>query len=257
MTDQVPEQRAACSSTVQQIRLGLKDSLAVMLGLLPIGLAFGFFVTQSGFAWWWAPVFSIVIYAGSAEFIAVGVVTGGTGVLAAAVTAFMVNFRHLFYGLTFPLDNIRGRPAKLWSVYSLTDEVYAIVCSARNKTWTHTRIITVSVACWLSWWIPGIAGAVAGLALPDNLEGAEFALTALMIVLAMEAFRGNPDYSLPLSAAALAVGAGFLLPGGMLVAALSCYFIVLWVRYRCPRVDASMTLRRPTDAPDFGDKEQP
>ena len=229
---------------LSQIRQGLSDCLAVMLGLWPIGLAFGFFVTQSGFAWWWAPVFSVVIYAGSAEFIAVGVVTGATGIVAAAITAFMVNFRHLFYGLTFPLERVHGRLAKLWSVYSLTDEVYAIVCASRDKNWTHTRLLTVSVACWLSWWIPGIVGALAGLALPDNLEGAEFALTALMVVLAVEAFRGNPDYSLPVAAVLLAIGAGFLVPGGTLVVGLTGYFAFLWLRYRFPGIDGKLTWLR-------------
>ena len=68
--------------TQQEIRLGLKDSWLVGLGLVPLGLAFGLLVTQAGFAWWWAPIFSVIIYSGSMEFLAIGMVTSGFGVFS-------------------------------------------------------------------------------------------------------------------------------------------------------------------------------
>ena len=72
------------------------------MGLVPLGLAFGVLIIQTGFDWWWAPIFSIVIYAGSMEFLAISMVTSGVGPVSAALTGFMVNFRHIFYGLSFP-----------------------------------------------------------------------------------------------------------------------------------------------------------
>lgn len=88
--------------TWEQARQGVRDSALVGLGIVPLGLAFGLLITQAGFAWWWAPVFSVVIYAGSMEFLAINMVLTGVGPVSSAVTALMVNFRHLFYGLTFP-----------------------------------------------------------------------------------------------------------------------------------------------------------
>ena len=90
----------------REIRAALKDLWVVGLGLIPLGLAFGLVMTQAGFAWWWTPIFSIVIYAGSMEFLAVQLVSAGVGPLSAAVTGFMVNFRHIFYGLTLSLIHI-------------------------------------------------------------------------------------------------------------------------------------------------------
>lgn len=58
---------------------GIKDSWAVALGLVPLGVAFGLVVGQSGFAWWWAPIFSIIIYAGSMEFLALNLILTGVG----------------------------------------------------------------------------------------------------------------------------------------------------------------------------------
>lgn len=231
--------------TLQQWRAAISDSWAVGLGLVPLGLAFGVLITQSGFSWWWAPIFSIVIYAGSMEFLAIGMVTAGIGLVPAAITAFMVNFRHIFYGLTFPRHKIRSRWLRGYSTYALTDESYAIVSAKDNGAkMSGQRILAVQVLCQLAWVLPGIVGALVGTTLPAGIQGMEFALTALFVVLSWEAFTANRDYSLPLSAALLAIGFGVLLPNHMLVLALSCYFCLLLVRFWSPRLDALLTTRR-------------
>mgnify|MGYP002723060664 FL=1 len=86
---------------MDEVRAGIKDTWLVGLGLIPLGLAFGLLMTQAGYAWWWTPIFSTVIYAKSLEFLAINMVAAGIGPLSAAVTGFMVNFRHIFYGLTY------------------------------------------------------------------------------------------------------------------------------------------------------------
>ncbi len=224
------------------VRGGIAEAWPVGLGLIPLGLAFGVLVTQTGFEWWWTPVFSVLVYAGSMEFLAVGLVMAHTGLLGSAVTAFMVNFRHIFYGLTFPRDVIRGWVGRAYSTYALTDESYAIA-SARPPgapPLTGARLLTIQVFCQLLWVVPGIVGALAGRTLPEGLVGFEFALTALFTVLAMDAFRVNRDWSLPLSALAC-VGVGWLVnPGQMLVIGLILYFGLLLARVWSPRLDRAM-----------------
>ena len=68
------------------MRAGLQEAAPVFLGLVPLGLAFGVFITQLGFAWWWAPIFSVVIYAGFMEFLAPGLIGAGVGPISAAFT---------------------------------------------------------------------------------------------------------------------------------------------------------------------------
>lgn len=68
------------------MRAGLQEAAPVFLGLVPLGLAFGVFITQLGFAWWWAPIFSVVIYAGFMEFLAPGLIGAGVGPISAALT---------------------------------------------------------------------------------------------------------------------------------------------------------------------------
>lgn len=158
------------------------------LGLIPLGLAFGLLMTQSGYAWWWTPIFSIVIYAGSMEFLTINLVAAGITPLSAAVTGFLVNFRHIFYGLTYPRHLIGTRRGRIYSTYALTDESYAIVSAQPPGTLSGVQLLTVQALCQTLWVIPGITGALVGIALPEGIQGMEFALTALFVVLAWETF---------------------------------------------------------------------
>lgn len=228
-----------------EIIKAIQTCMPIAVGVVPLGLAFGVLMVQTGFDWWWTPIFSIVIYAGSMEFLAISMVTGGVTPAVAAVTGFMVNFRHIFYGLTFPRDEIRNRFGRAYSTYALTDESYAVLSAfPRGLRPSGAFVFTVQLFCQVLWVVSGMIGALAGQAMPPSVKGLDFALVALFIVLAIDSFQNNKDYSLPLSAAVLGVLAGFLFPGQLLMVALSAYFLLLVVRYLSPRVDSAMILRR-------------
>jgi len=84
------------------------DTSSVGLALFPLGLALGVLVVHSHLAWWWAPVFAGVVYAGSLEFLLIGLVTAATPLAQVALAAFLVNSHQMFYALSFPLHRIRG-----------------------------------------------------------------------------------------------------------------------------------------------------
>lgn len=235
---------AVSRETSTEIRLGLRDTWLVALGLVPLGLAFGLLMTQSGFAWWWTPIFSTVIYAGSMEFLAIDMVLTGVGPVTSAITGFMVNFRHLFYGLTYPRSEIRRGVPSAYATYALTDEVYAITSTLRDRS-SGTRLMTISAVCQIAWIASGIVGALTGAVIPAGVEGFDFALTALFAVLAFEAFQASRDLSAPLIAGGLALAAAVVLPGQVIIVALVSYFLVLLLRFWAPRVDDRLTWRLP------------
>ena len=235
---------AVSRETSAEIRLGLRDTWLVALGLVPLGLAFGLLMTQSGFAWWWTPIFSTVIYAGSMEFLAIDMVLTGVGPVTSAITGFMVNFRHLFYGLTYPRSEIRRGVPSAYATYALTDEVYAITSTLRDRS-SGTRLMTISAVCQIAWIASGIVGALTGAVIPAGVEGFDFALTALFAVLAFEAFQASRDLSAPLIAGGLALAAAVVLPGQVIIVALVSYFLVLLLRFWVPRVDDRLTWRLP------------
>ena len=223
------------TDTRAEIRRGLADCSTVGLGPVPLGLAFGVLVTQSGFAWWWAPLFSILIYAGSMEFLAIGLVTALTPLYGLALTALLVNFRHVFYGLSFPLEKVRNPVARLYAVYALTDETYAIVSTKPRDEMSGARAVTIAACCQTLWVVPGIVGALIGSALPDGLDGLQFALTALFAVLAVDAWRSNGDLPAPVLALVCALVALWIAPGQMLVVGLGLFVAGLMVRYALGR----------------------
>lgn len=214
-----------------EIRAGVADSWAVGLGLIPLGLAFGVVLTQGGFDWWWAPIFSTVIYAGSMEFLAIGLIAAVTPLASVAAATLLVNFRHVFYGLSFPLHRIRSRLGRLYGVYALTDESYAIVAPKAREQLTGTRILTVQVLCQLMWVVSGTVGALIGAVLPEGLSGLEFALTALFAVLAIDAFRANRDVPAPVIALVCGLVALLVAKDQMLVIGLGLFVVCLFARF--------------------------
>ncbi|MBS9374807.1 AzlC family ABC transporter permease [Rhodococcus sp. B50] len=214
-----------------EIRAGIADSWAVGLGLIPLGLAFGVVLTQRGFEWWWAPIFSTVIYAGSMEFLAIGLIAAVTPLASVAAATLLVNFRHVFYGLSFPLHRIRSRLGRLYGVYALTDESYAIVAPKAREQLSGTRVLTVQVLCQLMWVVSGTIGALIGAVLPEGLSGLEFALTALFAVLAIDAFRANRDLPAPVIAMICGLVALLVAKEQMLVVGLGLFVVCLFVRF--------------------------
>ncbi|GAA2532664.1 AzlC family ABC transporter permease [Mycolicibacterium diernhoferi] len=219
----------------------LRLAAPVGLAFLPLGAALGLLVVHAGLAWWWAPVFAAVIYAGSLEFLMVGLAAAGAPIATAALTALIVNSRHIFYALSFPLYRVRGVPGKLYSTYVLSDEAYAVAVSPVAENWTGRQILTVQAALHLTWTLSAAAGGLLGVALPlERLHGLEFALTALFIVLAIDAYRQHPDRLTAVAAVLCAVLAWLLVPGQMLVWAFAGFTVLLLARFltRPGRADA-------------------
>ncbi len=210
----------------------LEMSAPIGLAFIPLGMALGFLVVHAGLAWWWAPVFAAVIYAGSLEFLMVGLAATGAPVATVALTTFIVNSRHVFYALSFPLQRVRGLLPKLYSTYTLSDEAYAVAVSAEAATWSTRPILLMQVLFQLLWVTGAALGALVGEALPiQRLQGLDFTLTALFIVLAIDAYRQRPDRITAVSAVACAVLAWVVAPGQMLLCAFAGFTAILTARF--------------------------
>lgn len=214
------------------LRLALADTLPFGLGMFPLGVAFGLLVVQSGLAWWWAPLFSGLIYAGSLEFLLLGLVLVGTPLASIALTTFLINSRHLFYALSFPLHRVRGRPAKAYAMFALIDEAYALTATRPPESLSSRRIICTQLLLQSYWVSGGIVGALLGQWLPASIDGLDFALTSLFAVLAIDACRAGRDLPDPILAAGCAHVAALVAPDQMLVAAMALYVLGLLGRYR-------------------------
>ncbi|MGW2899023.1 AzlC family ABC transporter permease [Streptomyces sp. NPDC001212] len=215
-----------------EVRAALKDSAGVGLGFLPLGLAFGALVTQSGLDWWWAGLSAALIFGGSFEFLLIGMVAGSAPLAAIAVSALLVNVRHVFYTLSFPLHRVTGRLGKAYSTYAMCDEAYALTTGEQARTWSSRRILWLQFFLHLYWAGSSTAGALLGSLIPDSVTGLDFALTALFTVLALDAVRDlRGDVPTPVLAVLSALAARLLFPGQMLLAAFTLFTAVLLARH--------------------------
>lgn len=167
-------------------------SLPVILGYFPLGFAFGFlFVDQTGLAWIYAPLMSLIVFAGASQFLAVGLLAAGAGIVEIAAATFILNLRHAFFGVSL-LETWRGAGLKkFFMIYWLTDETYALFTTIKpppetNETDFHVLISGINYSTWC---IGSLVGALTGATLTFDTTGMDFVLTALFAVLLVEQVR--------------------------------------------------------------------
>lgn len=210
---------------------GIRRSVPACLAAIPLGLALGVLVVQSGLAWWWGTVFAAVVFAGSFEFLLLGLVTAAVPLSQIAASAFLVNARHMFYASTFPLQRIPGL-GKAYATFALTDEAWALTATPEARRWRAARIIAIQAAFQIAWVGSVTVGGLLGSLLPARIEGLEFALPALFIVLAIDAYRARPDRAAPFVAVAAALAAGLILgTEGLLVGGIVLYIAFVLIRF--------------------------
>lgn len=188
----------------------LRQSVPVLMGYVPLGIAFAVYWSQQGLPWWGALLASLVLYAGSMQFLLVGLLASGVDLAAIAVAALAVNLRHAFYGLSYPAQAFAGHPLALsYAVFSLTDEAYSLVSQYDGDS-DYRVIVWLQVLCHSYWLLGTILGLGLGALLPPQVVGFDFALAALFVVLAQHHYyrRERRRYLL---LGAIAIGLALLL----------------------------------------------
>ena len=166
-------------------------TVPVLMGYLAIGIAFGLMLQEAGYNFIWAFFMSLTIYAGSGQYLGVTLLATAAGLGTVALMTLLINFRHLVYGLSM-LEKFRGMGwRKLYMIFSLTDETYALLSSAQAPIGVDPRRFYFAIALLdQSYWILGsVIGGVAGALIPFSTEGVDFAMTALFVVIAVDQWK--------------------------------------------------------------------
>lgn len=188
-------------------------------------------VAQSGLAWWWAPVLAALVFAGSMEFLLVGLLVAAAPLAQIAVSTLLVNFRHVFYALSFPLHRVNGLGWKAYSTFALTDEVYAVAATPEANSWTRTQIMSIQITFHAVWISCVTIGAGLGVLLPPQIVGLEFAVTALFVVLAIEAYKVRKSAPIPVLALLCALIGALISSEHMLIISMSLFVAALIATY--------------------------
>ena len=202
-------------------KYAFKQSVPIMAGYIVLGMGFGVLLESKGYGVLWAIAMSVFIYAGSMQYVAVNLITGGASVIATVLMTLMVNARHLFYGISM-LDKYKNTGKyKPYLIFALTDETYSLVCSGtipegvdRNKYY-----FLVSLFDQIYWVIGSVIGSVVGSVLNFNTAGIDFSMTALFLVVFVEQWKSTKAHASAITGVAASVvcllifGAGnFVIP---------------------------------------------
>lgn len=209
----------------------LQDSAPVMLGYAPLGMAFGLLFQSLGYHWLFAPLAGFVIYAGSAQFMAVGLLASGVPYAEAFIATLLLNSRHIFYGLSV-LDRYPERGLTRWYlIFGLTDETYSLVTAKAPRAASGHTYYLYLTALNQSYWIIGCAlGASLQSFFEFDSRGFEFALVALFVVLLIEQAKIMNDRWLLILALCAVFVAHLLVPEQFLLVAISLCLIALLLR---------------------------
>ena len=212
-------------------------TIPVMAGYIVLGTGFGIVLRSKGYGLGWALAMSVFIYAGSMQYLAVDLLAGGAGLITAALTALMVNARHLFYGISMigTYKNIGWR--KPYLIFALTDETYSLNCAGVPEGVTDSGgyYFLVSLLDQLYWVLGSAIGSALGAVIPFSTEGIDFALTALFVTVFVEQWKSTKDHAPALIGVGSALGclavfgpSNFLIPTMILITAA----LALWGRLK-------------------------
>ena len=185
-------------------RRAIKLTSPVFFGYIAIGIPFGLIVVNAGFPWWLAVVMSCLIFSGTGQYIGIALFSSGmihahsfwSSLLTFLGIEFFVGLRHVFYSLSL-LEKYKNTGSwKFPLIFTITDETFALVssCNIPKDADKGSYLATISLFDYSYWILGTLIGAIAGNFIPEGyLNGVDFALTALFIVLMINQIRSSKD----------------------------------------------------------------
>lgn len=210
------------------------DTIPVLTGYLVLGFGFGIVLKANGYGILMAFVMSLMIYAGSMQYVAIGLLTSGASLITVALTTLMVNARHLFYGISM-IDKYKNTgKRKPYLIFALADETYSLVCNDTSDVPAENRkdyYLLVSLFNQIYWIAGSLLGAAVGSVVKFNSEGIDFALTALFLTVFIEQWLSTKKHAPAMIGVGVSVicllifgSEKFLIPTMLIISLLLCLY---------------------------------
>lgn len=150
---------------------------------------------DAGFHWYYSLLASLTIYTGAFQFVLITFLSSGASLITVVVTAFLMNSRQAFYSLSFVSEFQKMGRKKWYMVHTMTDETYAVNCTLK-KGEQDSRDIMFRVAllsrCY--WMIGAVLGGIIGQLIPFDLEGIDFCMTALFVIIFIDRWEKSNNH---------------------------------------------------------------
>ena len=212
---------------------GIKDELPILVGVIPFGMIYGILALSAGLSKAEAQAMSVIVFAGSAQFMLVQLLGVGTPALVMIVTGFVINLRHALYSASVAPHVQKLNP--IWKTilsYLLTDEAYAVAITHYYKKGDSTRkhwyFLGAGLALWSSWQVSTAVGVFLGAQVPPGWS-LDFTLALTFIALVVPTLKDRPSVLAAVSAGVVAVlTAGLPYKLNLIVAAVVGIIVGLW-----------------------------
>ncbi len=216
----------------QTIKKAFIASVPVLAGYLALGFGFGIILNSNGYGIFLAFIMSLFIYAGSMQYLAVSLLVADASLITVALTTFVVNVRHLFYGISI-MDKYKNvGKVKPYLIFALTDETYSLLCTDNPIVPENRKkyyYFFVSLFNHMYWITGSVLGATVGSLVEFNSQGIDFTLTALFVTIFIEQWISNKKHAsaiIGVVASAVCVvifgSQSFLIPAMLLITILLC-----------------------------------
>ena len=172
----------------QAFKKAFPYTIPVLTGYLFIGIAFGVMYAEKGYSFLWAMLMSVLVFAGSGQYLAVNFFVPGVSFIQVIFLTFMVNVRHVFYGISLVERFNRFGKSRWYMIFGLTDETYSLLCTTKvpEEVDEEKFLLAITLMDHSYWVLGSVIGAIAGTVLPISSEGIDFAMTALFVVIFIE-----------------------------------------------------------------------
>jgi len=220
----------------KDVREGIQAALPIVLGYLPVGMAYGVLARAAGLSVWETGAMSLIVFAGASQFIAVGMLAAGIATLPIILTTFAVNLRHLLMSSAIA-PHFKGLPLKKLIPLSsqLTDESFAVAMADTAKISGRPHyLIALQATAWLAWFSGSLVGALFGSLIDSASFGIPFAMTALFICLLVLQVKSRAHLAVAIVAGVLALAFKGVLPNNLYIvaAAVAAPLAGLWLLKR-------------------------
>tara|TARA_Y100000588_G_C14109798_1_gene862506 strand:+ start:254 stop:913 length:660 start_codon:yes stop_codon:yes gene_type:complete len=169
------------------LKKAFSKSFPAFLGYFPLGFSFGIVAYKTLNSVWPGPLMSLLVYAGAAQYICLTLIAGQVDLYTVSAATFAVNLRHVFYGFSFLEIFKKWNLKKLYFIFGITDETYAILTlETKKEIKKYAFLVTLFTHCY--WVLGTIIGTLSALSIDYNFEAFEFILTSLFIVLTLEQY---------------------------------------------------------------------
>lgn len=200
----------------RQFRDGVRDTLPLMLGVFPFGLAYGIFGQSVGLTSGETVLMSLTVFAGAAQFISLPMFAAGAGWVMISFTTLLINLRHLLMGAS--LVPYMERLPLAWQAllcFGMADETYAVTISrAQNSGYHRDYHLASNVTGYVTWSASTMLGVALGSHISDPLAwGLDFAMPATFLALLIPRLVDRASLLVSLTAGVVSVSAAVLIPG--------------------------------------------